>query len=66
MSKKMKLELTKVNNGYILGVVNPNFRAGSPKDDEAWYLDTFVSTDTQDLANLFVASLVSHRIEGTE
>lgn len=63
MSKKMKLELTKVNNGYILGVVNPNFRAGSSLDKEAWYIDTFVSTDTRELADLFVASLVTHRIE---
>lgn len=61
MSKrtKIKLELTEANNGYILGIINPNYQNGGTD----YYKDTFVGTDIKDLVELMVAQLVANRVE---
>lgn len=61
MSKrsKIKIELSEANNGYILGVVNPNFNNGG----NDYYRDTFVGTDVKELVELLVAQLVVDRVE---
>lgn len=61
MSKrfKLKIELSEANNGFILGVVNPEFQNGSTD----YYKDTFVGGDVQELVELLVSQLVVERFQ---
>lgn len=61
MSKrfKLKIELSEANNGFILGVVNPDFQNGMAD----YYKDTFVGADVQELVELLVSQLVVERFQ---
>jgi hypothetical protein len=58
-SNKIKIELQQVNNGFILGIVNPNFQPGSTD----YYRDTYVGNDLKEMTELLVAQLVTDRFE---
>lgn len=61
MSKrfKLKIELSEANNGFILGVVNPDYQNGGTD----YYKDTFVGSDVQGLVELLVSQLVVERFQ---
>lgn len=63
MSKKgkIKFELTSANNGYIVGLVNPDW--GKSTRDEEYYSATFVGEDLETLFKGLVSQLVVDRIE---
>lgn len=62
MSKKnkIKFELIPANNGYILGLVNPNYGANTANSD--YYKDTWVGEDIPALFNTMLSQLVVDRI----
>ena len=62
MNKKLKFELTQVDNGFILGIVNPEYRAGSGDASNNYYKHTFVSNQIDALPNLLLTHLVAERM----
>ena len=58
---KIKFELTPVNNGFILGLVNPNY--GTDTRNSEYYKDTWVGNDIKDLFDSMLSQLVVDRIE---
>lgn len=62
MNKKLKFELTQVDNGFILGIINPDYRPGNGDLTNTYYKHTFVSNQIEDLPNLLLTHLVAERI----
>lgn len=60
---KIKFELTAANNGYIVGLVNPDW--GKSTRDEEYYRATFVGEDLGALFKDLVSQLVVDRFEAT-
>lgn len=61
MNNKIKMELTEVDNGFILGIINPDFQPGAHKN--SYYKNTFVSNDLAEVSQLLVAHLVTQRMQ---
>lgn len=59
-NQKVKFELTEVDNGFVLGIINPDFQPGSGKN--GYYKNTFVSTELSEVSELLVSHLVSERM----
>lgn len=62
MMDKRKFEITQVANGYILGLINPNFAPGDRENK--YYSTAYVATSPQDVADQLVAFLVQERMAG--
>lgn len=58
---KIKFELTSANNGYIVGLVNPDW--GKSTRDEEYYSSTFVGEDLETLFKSLISQLVVNRVE---
>lgn len=59
-NKKIKMELTHVENGFILGIVNSQFMSGDKERN--YYTHTYVSNSIDDVPNLLLAHLVTERM----
>lgn len=58
--KKIKFELTYASNGYIVGMVNPNYNG--PSGGEEFYKETFVGGNLEELFQALVAQFVVDRM----
>jgi len=58
--KKIKFELTHASNGYIVGMVNPNYNG--PTAGEEFYKETFVGNNLEELFQALVAQFVVERM----
>ena len=60
-----KFEITQVANGFILGLINSDYRPGMDRD-QPYYKVTYIAKDAEDLASQLVAHLVVERMEKEE
>lgn len=60
LKRKIKFELTHASNGYIVGMVNPNYNG--PTGGEEYYKETFVGGNLEELFQALVAQFVVERM----
>lgn len=60
LKKKIKFELTYASNGYIVGMVNPEYNG--PTGGQEYYKETFVGGDLDELFQALVAQFVVDRM----
>jgi len=60
LKRKIKFELTHASNGYIVGMVNPEYNG--PTGGQEYYKETFVGSNLEELFQALVAQFVVDRM----
>lgn len=60
---KVKFELTTASNGYIIGLVNPDYNGPGTSE---YYKETLVGSNLEELFQTLVSQLVVNRMVGQQ